>query len=305
MRIHHKSTRFFGDPEDCRGNKTAVALVRGSKVDQQNTLVTQAATLRTYAEAKGIHILETCVDSGTSAQKVPFFERPEALRALEILSAGGGYHLLITKVDRAFRDYIDCGLTCRELWQDRGVSIHFVDEGLVSSNEKDQMFIQIRATIAEEENNRRRTRIRENFATLQAQNARCSRQEPYGWKIDSSRPRPTRRRDGDGGTVNSYYLIPNPEEQKVLDWIFALKRQNFSTHQIAQALNAKGIPPKGAARTIPGHGLVPSAGIWRASTIQSVLEHCRLADGSHWRVSAVGPRKLQYTYVPTCVSIVE
>lgn len=284
-----RSSKFAGDYTACLDNRRAVGLIRGSTKEQLNTLLAQENTIRRHAEGSGFELVDLVTDSGTSAEKIPFFHRPKAQEALATMRDAGCYHLFVTKTDRAFRNHEDCIVTCRVLWDDFGISVHFIDEGLVSSREKDRMILQIRASVAEEENRRRRDRQLSAFAVMREQAQRCGRYEPYGWKIDITRERTTRR-----GT-HSHYLVPDPIEQAGLRRLFQLVAEGFSTSQTARVLNAEGIKPKGKPcwpKKDDNGVSVPrdSRRLWYPSTVQSCLEHGMLGDGTHCIVENRGGR---------------
>lgn len=273
MRIKRRKTDFQGDYQLCLASKRAFGMERGSTEEQVNTLLVQENAIRSYAATSGFELLGIKVDSGTSASRVRFFDRPRAQELLAEMKAAGAYHLLVTKTDRAFRDYEDCATTCRVLWESHGISVHFTDEGLISSREKDKMMLQIRVAVAEEENRRRRERQVDAFKVMRDQGQRCGHHEPFGWRIDEERKRQTRR-----GTTSDY-LVPDPVEQNTLDEMLELAAAGFNTGAIARHLNQAGMKPKGKPRYLPKSEHVPSRGIWYPSTVQSVLEHARHADG--------------------------
>jgi DNA invertase Pin-like site-specific DNA recombinase len=284
VRTRKRSSKFIGDYKACLGNRLCVGLIRGSTVEQLNTLLVQENTIKSYAQAKGFDLLELFIDSGTSAEKVPFFQRDRAQEALAAMKEAGAYHILVTKTDRAFRNHEDCIVTCRVLWDDFGISVHFIDEGLVSSSEKDAMVLQIRASVAEEENRRRRDRQLGAFFVMRASHERCGQYAPYGWRIDPERHRTTRR-----GT-KSDYLAPDPLEQAGLRRLFELMQTTSSTSKTARILNAEGIRPRGAPCYLKGGEVRPSSGKWHPATVQSALEHGLLEDGTHCVVENRGGR---------------
>lgn len=273
MRIKRRKTDFQGDYQLCLASKLAFGMERGSTEEQVNTLLVQENAIRSYAATGGFELLGIKVDSGTSASRVRFFDRPRAQELLADMKAAAAYHLLVTKTDRAFRDYEDCATTCRVLWESHGISVHFTDEGLISSREKDKMMLQIRVAVAEEENRRRRERQVDAFAVMRDQGQRCGHHEPFGWRIDEERKRQTRR-----GTASDY-LVPDPTEQKTLDEMLELAHAGYNTSAIARHLNQAGMKPKGKPCYRKGGEKIESRGIWYPATVQSVLEHARHADG--------------------------
>lgn len=304
MRTKNRSKNFAGDYAICRESKLAVGLIRGSTVEQLNTLLVQENTIRGYAGAQGFNLLQLFTDSGTSAEKVPFFSRPRALEALASMKEHNVFHLFVTKTDRAFRNHEDCIVTCRILWDDFGISVHFIDEGLISSRENDRMVLQIRASVAEEENRRRRDRQLGTLVVMRQNHERCGQYEPYGWRIDESRLRQTRR-----GT-QSDYLLPEKTEQAGLRRIKSMIEEGMGTSAIARALNAEGVKPKGKPRWLRKLGFQPDSadgasspsnqkpprGVWYPSTVQSVLEHFKMDDGTQCLVeNRAGRLHFQFT----------
>lgn len=293
MRIKRKKSDFQGDYQLCLASKLAFGMERGSTEEQVNTLLVQENAIRSYAATRGFQLLGIITDSGTSASRVRFFDRPKAQELLAQMQAAQAWHLLVTKTDRAFRDYEDCAVTCRILWERYGISVHFTDEGLVSSNEKDKMVLQIRVAVAEEENRRRRERQIEAFGVMRSQSQRCGHHEPFGWRVDELRKRQTRR-----GT-SSDYLVPDHAEQETLSVMLELAATGWNTGAIARHLNAAGMKPKGKPRYLKKPAGVaagvspaqaPSKGIWYPATVQSVLEHARHADGRTCIVDKQGGR---------------
>jgi DNA invertase Pin-like site-specific DNA recombinase len=273
MRIKRRKTDFQGDYQLCLASKLAFGMERGSTEEQVNTLLVQENAIRSYAATRGFNLLGITIDSGTSASRVRFFDRPKAQELLVQMQAANAYHLFVTKTDRAFRDYEDCAVTCRELWERFGISVHFTDEALISSCEKDKMVLQIRVAVAEEENRRRRERQVDAFAVMRDQLQRCGHHEPFGWRVDQFRKRQTRR-----GTASDY-LVPDPEEQKTLGEMLELAAAGWNTGAIARHLNQAGMKPKGKPCYRKGGESTPSLGIWHPATVQSVLEHARHQDG--------------------------
>src|SRR5437660_278162 len=149
-----KKSEFVADYRFGLESRLAVGIGRGSTKEQLNTLMVQENRIRDYARDHGFELVGYLADSGTSAEKVRFFDRSKAQEALALMKERHAFHLFVTKTDRAFRSYEDCIDTCRILWEDHGISVHFVDEGVVSSSEKDRIVLQMRASVAEEENRR-------------------------------------------------------------------------------------------------------------------------------------------------------
>ena len=77
--------------------------VRGSTVEQQNTLRAQEDQARSYAACHGLEVAHVTVDEGESAVAVDFLARPAVIAMLEKARETGATSIIITKLDRGFR----------------------------------------------------------------------------------------------------------------------------------------------------------------------------------------------------------
>ena len=142
----------------------------------------------------------------------------------------------------------------------------------------------ILAEISKSERHSHRERQTTQFAAMRSSRERRANYAPFGWECE-----PLQKRAGHCSAVPKL-LIPHAEEQAVLVRIFELIDLKHSTSQVAKFLNRHGMKPKGKPRYLPGGQPVESKGIWYASTVQSVLEHSRLVDGTYCEVTNEGGR---------------
>lgn len=233
---------------DIPAKVTAAALYLRVSTEEQAregvSLEAQEARLRAYAAAHGLEVGVVLCDSGVSGS-VPLGERPAGAALLAALAEGRVQHVLAFKLDRLFRDAVDCLKTCRH-WDDAGVAMHLVDLGGQAVNTGSavgRFFLGMLAGVAELERNLIAERT---SAALRHKVARGERvgAPPYGYAAL-----------GDGTA-----WTPVPEEQRVLGLIRELRGDGRrSLASVADALNRDGIPAKRGGR-------------WHAASVRAALQ---------------------------------
>lgn len=98
--------------------------------DRGLSLDAQCAAIRGYCAARGLTLLDILVDPAVSGS-VELAKRPAGAQLLRHLQSGQVGGVVVTKLDRAFRDTIDCLTIARE-WDDLGVGLHLLDIGGMS-----------------------------------------------------------------------------------------------------------------------------------------------------------------------------
>lgn len=241
---------------------TACGYVRGSTDEQQDTLTAQAGQIQRYCEFRGFSLVhqgeeegETgrqggransptlplspsptrCfIDSGTSAFSVPFYERPVAGGMVTWMQEQGVKNLILTKLDRGFRNTLDCLFTIQDL-NAKGIAIHILDMQLDTSTSIGKFVLTVMAGVAELENERRSERQRDVFKVRKAQNRRCGT-IPYGQRLKE-------------GSDDQFE--PDPYEQAILARILTGDLATCSANEAARRLNAAGIPAKRGGAWFP------------------------------------------------------
>lgn len=224
--------------------RAAALYVRVSTEEQVRegvSLAAQEERLRAYAALQGFADARLFRDEGVSAAK-PLAERPAGAALLAALSAGEVGHVVALKLDRLFRDTVDCLGTVRE-WDRTGVAMHLVDLGgqsVHTGSALGRFFLTAMAGIAELERNLIGERT---SAALRHKIARGERvgAPPYGYAAS------------DAGTV----WVPVPDEQRIIRRVRSLRAKGLSWASIAAALNRERVPSK-RRRT------------WCASTVRGV-----------------------------------
>ncbi len=230
----------------------AAAYLRVSTEEQARegvSLEAQEAKLRAYAIAQGFADVALFVDAGVSGS-VPLADRPAAAAMLAELSdhidhAGGAplRHVVVYKLDRAFRDVVDCLHTVRE-WDRAGVALHLVDMGgqaVATSTAFGRFFIGMLAGVAELERNLIAERTSVALRHKVAKGERVGR-APYGYEAT-----------GDGTA-----WVPIPAELAVIDRVRRWRARGAPYAAIALRLTREGVPTK-------------RGGTWHAGTVRQVL----------------------------------
>lgn len=227
VRRRRRSTASASEPVTQR----AALYVRVSTEEQARegvSLDAQAARLAAYATAHGFAETVLYRDVGVSGS-VPLGERPAGAELLAAIAAGAVQHVLAFKLDRLFRDAVDCLRTVRQ-WDDAGVAMHLVDLGGQAVNTGSavgRFFLGMLAGVAELERNLIAERT---SAALRHKIARGERVggPPLGWAAI-----------GDGTA-----WVPLEEEQAVLSRMREMRTRGATLAQIADTLATEGVPTK-------------------------------------------------------------
>jgi DNA invertase Pin-like site-specific DNA recombinase len=273
MRIKRDKDEFSGDRSVCLDSRLAIGYARGSTGDQVNSCPRQRDLFLRTAADRNLKLIAIIEDPGTSGEKTKVLNRPQFQELLARCLAEGCYHIFVEDIKRFSRNALDRYIACDLLWKQHGISVHFLDKGLISSRTQDRMVLALLSEIAEDDNRSRRDYCEKTRELLRREWKRCGKQPSFGWENDPFRTYLAR-----GGKTKNYWR-PNQAEQDVLDLIFKMAGLEFSTKNMADNLNAQGIKPRGNPLYLKGGGTAPSKGIWFAATCQSVLEHARHQDG--------------------------
>lgn len=226
---------------------SAVGYIRVSKEEQTEgmSLGVQEERIRAYCTLKGFELVRIYRDEGVSAS-IPLSERDDGAEMLSRIMSGGAGHVVGMKLDRMFRDVIDC-LENVDAWQDCGVSLHLLDMGgsaVDTTSAAGRFMLTVLAAAAEMERNRIRERTRDVLAAKKAKGERLGR-TPHGFTT----PEPGAE------------MIPNLQELVAVQLILRGRRGRSprSFRRIAAELNAAG------HRTQTGRA-------WHPSRIREVWE---------------------------------
>lgn len=205
------------------------------------SLEAQIARACAYAEAARLEITAIYRDEGVSGGTA-LAQRPEGARLLDAIRRGEHAHVIAVKLDRCFRDAVDCMRTV-ETWTRAGVALHLVDLGgqaLETRSAMGRFFLSVMASCAELELGNVRERTRLALAHKRARGDRLGA-TPLGFCT----PTP------------GAPLVPVPEELAVVRRLLELCANDLPFAHVARALDGEGHRTKRGGR-------------WQCATVRRV-----------------------------------
>ncbi len=214
----------------------AIGYTRVSTEEQAQeglSLDAQAERIRAYCKAQGLKLGELLTDEGVSAAK-PLATRPAGSKLLDILAAGEAQAVVSVKLDRLFRDAVDCLATVRS-WNEDGIALHLLDLGGAAFNSASALgrfFLTVMAGAAEMERNLISERTKTALAYKRSKGEWLGA-APFGYRLL------------DGG------LVPHESEQVI---IAAIKQDRKARHLSIRELAVKHGLPKSTVHEILRRG---------------------------------------------------
>jgi site-specific DNA recombinase len=210
------------------------------------SLSAQVARLETYASLHNLKIVAVLKEEGVSGN-TPIRRRPAGIKLVSLLHHKQARHVIALKLDRLFRNALDCLETIHK-WDQADIVLHLVDMGGSSMHTRSaigKFFIAVTAGFAELERNliSERTKV---ALTYKKKNGLVYGHIPYGFK--------------EGRKNGQRCLCEDEHETKILLTIYALRSKWWAFREIGQYLYDNGIPN-------PSGKLKP----WEPSTIRRLL----------------------------------
>ncbi len=210
-------------------SNAAIGYVRVSTQEQATegvSLDAQEARIRAYCTLRGLALVDVVIDAGVSAGKYTLEEREGGARVLAAIRQGTARHVIAMKLDRLFRNTIDC-LTTVQMWDKAGVSLHLIDmagASLDTSGAVGRMFLTMAAGFAEMERNLTAERTTAALGR-KAEKGERTGEVPYGKMLEA---------DG-------VHVSDNPPEQAVIATVRGLRTAGCSIRGIAAELTRRGM----------------------------------------------------------------
>lgn len=210
-------------------DNTAIGYVRVSTAEQAEegvSLDAQEARIRAYCTMRDLELIELVTDPGVSAGKYTLEQREGGAKLLGAVTQGKVTHVVALKLDRLFRNTIDC-LTTVQAWDKAGVSLHLIDMGgasLDTSSAMGRMFLTMAAGFAEMEKNLTAERTTAALSRKAEKNERTG-ELPYGKRL----------------SADEIHLEDNPEEQAVIAKVRKLQKAGLSQRAIVKELAQMGM----------------------------------------------------------------
>lgn len=197
----------------------------GLSLSAQSERIRESA--KRLAKQHGLAVGKIYRDPAVSASRFDFLARDGGRELNKALRKGD--HVVIAKLDRAFRSQRDCVLTC-ESWMSRGVIVHMLDIGVDTDTPLGRMLIGILSTIAQWEAARIGERIREANVSRRKQGKATNGHRIYGYKIYRGK------------------LVPDKIERSIGSRMVAMREKGKILREIAEHFNQKKIRrPSGKA----------------------------------------------------------
>jgi site-specific DNA recombinase len=216
--------------------RRAIGYVRVSTQEQAEqgiSLDAQAAAIRAYATMRGLELVAVVIDAGVSAGKYTLEAREGGRRVLDGIRQRTVRHVIALKLDRLFRNTVDC-LNTVDAWDQAGVSLHLIDMGGASidtASAMGRMFLTMAAGFAEMERNLTAERTTAALSRKREKHQRTG-EIPYGKALDA---------DG-------VHLLDHAPEQAVIATVRALRTSGLSYRAIAGELNARSMVNRAGGR---------------------------------------------------------
>ena len=211
----------------------AIAYIRVSsqrQVDEGVSIAAQTRRIKEYARFKSLTLakIDFIVEEGVSGG-IPLWERSKGRHLKQRLATGDYSHLIIMKLDRAFRLTSDMLSTVDELAA-ADISLHIVDmngEAVDTSSSMGRFFLTIMAAMAEMERGLVSERTKEGMNQLKADHKKFTH-SIYGWDVDENG-----------------MLEPNWREQNYIDYMkWQIDVNGMTTSSVARSLNKQGVKGK-------------------------------------------------------------
>lgn len=197
------------------------------------SLSAQKERLEAYCKAHNLALVGVLTDEGVSASK-PLASRPAGAQLLEALETGQAQAVVAVKLDRLFRDAVDC-LGTVQTWNRQDIALHLLDLGgsaFNSSSALGRFFLTVMAGAAEMERNLIGERTKTALAYKQSKGEWLGK-PPFGYRVQDKA------------------LVPHDQEQAV---IVAIKHDRKTRHLTLRALATKHGLPKSTVHAVLGRG---------------------------------------------------
>lgn len=236
---------------------TTLGYIRVSTAEQAASglgLDAQAAAIRAYCALRQLGQPEIIADAAESGGR-PLADRPGGAALLTKVAARGERHVIILRLDRAFRRASDA-LATIDQWRARGVHLHVIDMGgaaLDITTAVGKLLLSVAACTAEFERDIIGERTRSALRVKRERGERAGA-IPYGFAVDPA----------DAGGAR---LIEIAAEQHGLRVIDRLARRGRSLRRIAAVLDRLHIPTK-------------KGNTWQHQSVACILSQLRRASAA-------------------------
>jgi DNA invertase Pin-like site-specific DNA recombinase len=234
------------DKEQREANNRVVGYIRVS-TDMQATegvsLEAQREKIRAYCTALDLTLVDILEDQGLSAKSL---ERPALKSALGLLRSGQADILLVTKLDRLTRSVKDLGQLVDSYFLPGRYSLLSISDSIDTRTASGRLVLNVLASVAQWEREAISERTSEALRHLIAQGVYVGT-PPFGMVR-------TNQTDEHGRRI----VVVDAERRQVVERMVAMDKAGKPLRDIAEALNAEGIPS-------------PRGGAWHPTVVRGIL----------------------------------
>lgn len=243
-------------PKPSAKSGTARGYIRVSTEDQKNkgqSVETQVERIREYC---AFHKLTLTTPDGDLLYQdlgisgsISIGQRPAGAALIAALMPGDA--VVVTALDRAFRNVVDCYGTV-EAWSKRGITLKILDfmgESIDTSTPMGKFFLLIVAGLAQLEREQIGKRMKDVLDHKRAVGERTSEHPPWGFKHV---PGPSRKLTNDGRMLPIYILAEDWKEREVMAEVLQMFRNGLSRYEVMAGCRRR--PFCATCKAIPKEG---------------------------------------------------
>jgi DNA invertase Pin-like site-specific DNA recombinase len=201
----------------------AVGYVRVSTEEQAKggvSLDMQRAKIKAYAALEDLELLEIIGDEGISGCSVSI--RPGVQRVLQMVRNKQVDAVIIYKLDRLARNTVEA-LQIAKLMDRKGTALHSITEKLDTKSALGRFFFTLMASLAEMERGIISERIQAAMERKREKLEPCNNNPTYGYRIEE------------------WQVVPDLEEQKIIERVYSLRDGGTTIHGIIDILSQDGV----------------------------------------------------------------
>lgn len=261
---------------------TLAAVTYGRVSTDQQEMDRQDRELNDYCSRRPFNVLTRLSDPDVSGS-IPMRQREGGAELMGLIQRIPGLQIITTEQDRIGRDTIDQILTIRAIWESGGTPHFVLEGGPLPRTDENEHRMEMRASDAQYERNKIRSRIRSKMHGKREANELCGT-VTFGWNVryhfadDHQVVRATaytqldrKLVERDHGRVLRTEMLDNPDEQKWIRHMIQRRREQWTDFQIATELNRLGVKSKNAGLPLPGQPGRFVSGKWQAQQVAKLL----------------------------------
>ncbi len=212
-------------PKEAEAKRLRVAAYCRVSTDSADQLHSYAAQIRNYTELIKQHddweLIDVYADSGTTGTRID--QRDEFNRMMSDCQKGKIDRILVKSISRFARNTHDCLVALRELMR-LGVTVKFEEDNIDTGMLTNEMLVSISGALAQQESVSISQNLRMSYKRRMERGEFITQNAPFGYRL-----------------INKKDLEIDPDQAKVVKWIFESYLSGKSLRWIAEQLTRQGI----------------------------------------------------------------